>query len=71
MFANKRIERVKTLTMYEINSIVTRRGTIIKGTPLGKNNAKNFTPCILIPIIFIPIKIDKAKPNVNAIWLLL
>ena len=52
-----------------MNSIVINNGTIIKGTPLGKNKEKNFNPWSCKPIILIPIKIDKAKLNVNAIWL--
>ena len=42
ILANSRIDNVNTLTMYDRNSIVINSGTINNGTPLGKNNAKNF-----------------------------
>lgn len=69
IFANNRIDNVKTLTMYERNSMVINKGTIGKGTPLGKNSAKNLNPWVWIPIILIPKKIESAKPKVNVIWL--
>ena len=53
--------------MQEMNSIVISNGTITKGTPLGKNKAKNLKPCVCMPIILIPMKIDNAKLNVKAI----
>lgn len=69
IFANNRIDNVNTFTMYDKNSIVIIKGTMIKGTPLGKNKEKKFMPCFWIPIIFIPKKIDKDKQKVKIIWL--
>lgn len=67
ILANNRIDKVNTFTIYDKNSIVIIKGTITKGTPLGKNKAKKFIPCLRSPIIFIPINIDRDKLNVNII----
>jgi hypothetical protein len=52
---------------YEIISIAINNGIITSGTFLGKKIEKNLIPWTLIPMIFMPIKTDKAKPNVNII----
>jgi hypothetical protein len=44
IFANKRIAKLKIRALYEINSIITKNGTIGKGAPLGKKILKNFKP---------------------------
>jgi hypothetical protein len=51
--------------MYETTSIITKNGTIIKGTPPGKNNFALFHLSLNTAIIFIPIKCDNAKKNVT------
>ena len=61
IFANNRIDKLKTRAMQEKNSITTRPGAIASGTPFGKNKLKYFIFCIKIPIILIPIKILNAK----------
>ena len=40
IFANNRIARLKILEIYEIYSIIIKKGTIISGTPSGKNKTK-------------------------------
>jgi hypothetical protein len=69
ILAKSRIDKVKTLMKYEIISIAINNGIITSGTFLGKKIEKNLIPWTLIPMIFMPIKTDKAKPNVNIIWL--
>jgi len=41
MFANNRIDKLKTRDVYDINSIRANRGAINKGVPVGKNILKN------------------------------
>lgn len=37
IFANKRMLKLKTLAIYDTNSIKMRKGAIASGTPLGSN----------------------------------
>jgi hypothetical protein len=69
IFAKSRIDNVKTLIMYDMNSIVISKGTINKGTPRGRNKAKNLIPCFWKPTIFIPINMERANVKVNIMWL--
>jgi len=71
ILANNLIAKLNTLAKYEINSITIKKGPIINGTPLGKNNWKKLIFNFLIPIIFIPINKDKDKENVNNKWLVI
>jgi hypothetical protein len=45
MLANKRILKLKTRAIYEINSRRIKKGAIASGTPLGKNKFKIFHFC--------------------------
>lgn len=69
ILAKSRIDKVKTLTMYEMISITTSNGIITRGTFLGKNIEKNFMLYIFKPKIFSPIKIESDNENVKVIWL--
>lgn len=58
ILANKRIAKLKTLAIYEINSITTKKSEIKNGTPLGKKIEKSVQRCTTAPIIVIPKKKD-------------
>jgi hypothetical protein len=66
-FANNRIAKLNTLEKKEINSMITKKGSICEGTPLGTNKLKKLYFCILMPIRFIPIKEvnDKKKVTIS------
>jgi hypothetical protein len=64
MLANRRILKLKTLAIYEINSISTKTGAIPIGVPLGRNKFWISQRCCVTPIKFIPIKCVDAKKNV-------
>jgi hypothetical protein len=58
IFANRRIDKLKSRAIYEINSIRINKKVIERGVPEGKNISKNFRkPVRYIPKIFIQIKI--------------
>jgi len=71
MFAKRRIARLKTLALYEINSIITKNGAIATGAPLGKNKLKNFKPCKRNPVKIIFTKDVIDKKNVKIIELVI
>lgn len=56
ILANKRILKLKTLAIYDKNSIKTKNGIITIGILLGKKILKLFHLFWKIKIIFIPIK---------------
>lgn len=69
ILANKRNASDTTRNEYETNSIITNKGANANGAPGGKNNDNRWTPCVLIPIIFIDKNAKMAKPSVITIWL--
>jgi hypothetical protein len=71
ILANKRTDKEIGLKMYETNSIGTNKKANPKELPPGKNKFKKFDPCIFKQIIFIPIKIAKAKLKVMIKWLVI
>ena len=60
IFAKSRTAKLITRAKYETNSIKKSAGTINKGTPSGKKSLNHFSFWYKTPIIFIPIKKDKA-----------
>lgn len=56
ILANNLIAKLIGLNTYEINYIGTNKKAKTTEVPLGINKAKNFNPCCLTLIIFIPIK---------------
>ena len=67
--ANNRIDKLKTLNVYDINSINTNNGANANGAPGGKNKLKKCVPFFKIPKILIPTKIANAIEKVTMIWL--
>ena len=65
IFANKRILKLKTRAIYEINSRRIKKGAITSGTPLGRNKFNIFHFCWNTPIRLIPIKCVDAKKKVT------
>ena len=54
------------LAKYEMNSIITNKGSKPIGHPAGTNNEKNFSPCLENPNIVAPNTIVKLRENVRA-----
>jgi len=50
---------------YDMNSIITKRGSNPKGQPAGTNKEKNFNPCSLNPNSVAPNTTVKLNENVN------
>jgi hypothetical protein len=71
MLANNRIDKLKTLAIYEIISITTKKGAIINGAPFGKNKEKKAKPWAKNPIKFKPKKLIYANIKVTAKWLVI
>lgn len=51
---------------YEINSIITNRGSRFNGHPLGTNKEKNSNPCLFKPNNVAPNTTVKLNENVSA-----
>src|SRR6187402_3269006 len=65
IFANNRIDKLKTRAKYDTNSTTISKGLIKIGLLVGKNIFKNSIPLRRIPNIFTPIKKDNARKNVT------
>lgn len=57
------------LAKYDINSIITNKGSNANGQPEGTNKEKNLSPCLLNPNIVAPKTIVKLSEKVNIKWL--
>lgn len=68
-FANNRIPKLNGLEKYEIISIPIKKGVNAFGAPAGTKVFINANFCINIPIITIPINIEKLNANAITIWL--
>jgi hypothetical protein len=66
IFANNRIDKLRTRAAYETVSIRIIKGAINTGHPGGKKIPKNPNLCILAPTIFTPIKLAAAMARVTA-----
>ena len=51
--------------MQDTASINTRNGIIINGAPEGRNKLFNSHPCLVVPIMFTPIKCNREINNVT------
>lgn len=64
IFANKRVLKLNTRAMYEMNSIKTKNGAPIVGIPDGRKKLTVSQRVCVTAIKLIPIKWPKAKKNV-------
>lgn len=65
MFAANLNPKDTFLARYEMNSIITKRGSSPKGHPAGTNKEKNFNPCSLNPKTVAPNTTVKLSENVK------
>ena len=65
ILANSRIDKLKDLNMYDINSITTNKGANPRGAPEGAKKLKKLILWLTNPIIVTPIHIVNDSPNVT------
>ena len=65
MFAANLNPKETLRARYDMNSIITKRGSSPKGQPTGTNKEKNFNPCSLNPKSVAPHTTVKLSENVK------